>query len=100
LREGTLQDLTPDTGEIQLHLAGELPSSELQTQLFAGLKVEHSVTETPSDPGYLLRLSADDEQLNALIDRMRRSNIPILQIRRERRTLEDVFIDLVQGGSQ
>lgn len=100
LREGTLQDLTPDTGEIQLHLAGELPSSELQTQLFAGLKVEHSVTEKPSDPGYLLRLSADDEQLNALIDRVRRSNIPILQIRRERRTLEDVFIDLVQGGSQ
>lgn len=100
LREGTLQDLTPDTGEVQIYLGCQTPADDKLRSILDGITEECGIDEGGKDARCVLKMSLDDEQLNAMIDRLRSAQAPILQIRRERRTLEDVFIDIVQGGVQ
>ena len=97
LREGTLQDLTPNTDEVQIYLGNATPQGSELRALLDGITDQIPIEMHPSST---LKLLLNDEQLNAVIDRLRQGRTPILQIRRERRTLEDVFIDLVQGVAQ
>ena len=91
LREGTLDDLTPDEHEVALRVDRRPP---------AGLVDAGAVTserETP-DGGCLLRLVADDDQLNAAIDALRGAGVRIQGVHRDRKTLEEAFIEMVTEG--
>ena len=91
LSEGTLEDLTPDQNEVALRL-DRMPDDALLAELGTA-----SVRDTPMG-GCLLRVVADDEELNRLIDRMRSSGCLIQGIHRDRKTLEEAFIELVTEG--
>jgi len=92
LREGTLDDLTPDQNEVAMRL-DRLPDDELLAELGTS-----SVRDTPAG-GCLLRVVADDVELNHLVDRLRASGCLIQGIHRDRKTLEESFIELVTEGA-
>ncbi|MBC8451429.1 MAG: ABC transporter ATP-binding protein, partial [Planctomycetes bacterium] len=92
LRQGTLADLTPSTDGVDLHVRADQP---VVLELLEGL-VRELIPTLLAEPGLTrLHLRADDDELNAVIDRLRDSQIPIVQARRDRKTLEQVFIELV-----
>jgi len=93
LREGTLDDLTPDSDAVAIRIASALGDCDL-----SGIGRNLAVRETPMG-GSLLQLGANDEELNQLVDRLRASDRTILGIHRERKTLEQAFIELVEGAA-
>ncbi|MDG1499476.1 MAG: ABC transporter ATP-binding protein [Planctomycetota bacterium] len=99
LREGTLDELTPSSDAVHLRLDASATSAESLGALlaeFQGLGFPPSL-----DPGeLLLALDADDASLNRAIDKLRGAGIAIHGVYRERKGLEDVFIELVRGGAQ
>ena len=99
LREGTLAELTPSSSAVHLRLDASVTSND---SLAALLGEHHGVSFPPSlDPAELvLVVDAGDEELNLVIDKLRGAGIAIHQVRRERKGLEDVFIELVRGGAQ
>ena len=99
LREGTLADLTPSSNEVQLRLGTAGTNQEVVANLLKDSMGVHFL-ESLDPTEVMLAVQADDKQLNHAIDTLRAADIPILQIARERKGLESVFIDLVKGGSQ
>jgi ABC-2 type transport system ATP-binding protein len=99
LREGTLAELTPSSNAVLLRLDASTASCESLRVL---LSEHHGINFPPSlNPAeLLLGLDTDDASLNLVIDKLRGAGIAIHQVHRERKGLEDVFIELVQGGSQ
>lgn len=88
LRRGTLEELTPSSDQVVIQMRGNevpmvLPS--LVRDFKANLQ------------GEVMRLAmrADDQELNAALDCLRKDGQLIIEVRRNRRTLEDVFIELV-----
>ena len=59
---------------------------------------QHDASLVVADTSYEWRGEFSDQaQLNRLIDALRQAEIDLLEMRRERRTLEDVFLGLVQS---
>jgi ABC-2 type transport system ATP-binding protein len=88
LREGTIAELTPDTGLVRFEL-GAPPEHMLR--LIESVGTRHVFTEA----GFEAML--DVEQTNELIDRIRQGGVQILAVEPQRLTLEDSFIDLVRA---
>jgi ABC-2 type transport system ATP-binding protein len=100
LKEGSLADLTPDNEQVQIYVS-KPPPGDLQWQTELGTAAEGmEITALDEAEIWRVALKTDDEGLNRVIDKLRADGIPISQVRRDRRTLEDVFIDLVGGGGK
>ena len=99
LREGTLAELTPSSNAVHLRVDASATSRESLGALLAEFQ---GVGFPPSlDPAELvLALDVDDASLNRAIDKLRGAGIAIHGVHRERKGLEDVFIELVRGGAQ
>ena len=87
VREGTIEELTPNTALVRFEL-DRLPKD--RAALLEGLRTDPTFGESGFE------LFADDETLNRLIDRLRLQGVGIRSIARKRMTLEDTFIDLVR----
>ena len=92
LRQGTLDDLTPKTDGVELYLRADQKDV---LELLAGLARNVIPALLPVPGVCRLHFTADDDELNAVIDRLRARAVPIIQVRRDRKTLEQVFIELV-----
>lgn len=87
LREGTVDELTRETGAVGVELACELPGGLAAT-------LEREFPKARID-GRRISLRAGDEELNRLVDRLRAQNVLLRAVERHRLTLEEAFIDLV-----
>ena len=96
LREGTLAELTPATDAAELILrASETAVRELLEERARELEFP----SLDSVDCIAVRLCADDTELNVLIDALRAASIPIIEIRRDKKSLETLFIELVGEGT-
>ena len=89
LREGSLEELTPRTGEVTFEIS-PVPD-DLQT-LLSGLGADFE----SSASGFSLK--ASQEEADRATDLLRSRSIAIRQITRRRLSLEESFIDLVGDG--
>ena len=93
LREGTVQELTEKKEEYRLNLeTGD--SSFSMPESFNGVTISHL-----KDDSYTVK-AADTGQLNQFIDYLRRNNVLISGIVKEKSTLEDMFISLIQESEK
>ncbi len=90
LREGTVQELTPDTGEVNFDLAESPPDLE---SLLGLSDCAFELTET----GFHARL--DQTGIDRVIDTLRTRGLSILAIKPGRLTLEETFVDMIKGRS-
>ncbi|MAE27854.1 MAG: ABC transporter ATP-binding protein [Planctomycetes bacterium] len=95
LREGTIAELTPRTGRVLFDLVGE--QEELPT-LLSGLGANLHV-HTLSD-STALELSVEGAEQDLVIDRLRSAGIGIRAVTPRRTSLEEAFVDLVEGTQQ
>jgi len=87
LRQGTIAELAGDDERVRILL--DKPDAEAQ----AGLQAfGHAHTEEPNGTSAIM----DDDQANAAIDYLRARGTRIREVRRDRKTLEDVFIELIE----
>lgn len=94
LRRGTLDELTPSSNEVIVLLRdAQAPAPARMPEVVRELQTKHAAAFTR------LTFQADDTELNAALDLLRAEQHTIVEVRRNRRTLEDVFIELV-GGAQ
>jgi len=92
LKQGTLDDLTPATDGVELVVRAS--AAEVQSAL-KGLVREIEIAPG-HDPALLhARGRATDDELNAAIDSVRAQGMTIIEARRDKKTLEQVFIELV-----
>jgi ABC-2 type transport system ATP-binding protein len=94
LRQGTLAELTPSTDSAELIVRAEEAST---ASLLDASARELEFLPLDSADNVRFRLSANDDELNATIDKLRANGIPISEIRRDKKTLEQLFIELVRG---
>ena len=90
IREGTVDELTPNTGWVEFRV--DLPEEKLQSTLgHLGLSLRKS------DHGF--EVECDRAGLNRVIDTLRSAQIEIESISQRKLTLEQSFIDLVTTGA-
>jgi ABC-type multidrug transport system ATPase subunit len=86
VKEGTIEELTPRTGRVSFAVrAGERDMEALVSGLGTGFR--------RTDEGF--DLDADEDEQNAVIDRVRAAGVSILGMTQRKLTLEDAFIDIV-----
>jgi ABC-2 type transport system ATP-binding protein len=88
IREGTVDELTPLTGRVAFEL--ERVPADLE-RLLSGLGQGLERTESGCE------LALDQAQQDAAIDRLRAAGVSIRSISPRKLSLEQSFIDLVQG---
>jgi ABC-2 type transport system ATP-binding protein len=93
LREGTVQELTEKKEEYRLNVES-LPSSFEMPQSYNGVSVSKG-----KENSFLLKAS-DSIQLNKFIDHLRQNNILISGLIKEKNTLEDMFISLIEEAEK
>ena len=86
-REGTMEELTPESGRTTFHVH----SSGEDLESLVGALGDNYVGD---EKGF--GLDVTQEQQDAVVDRLRGAGISILSIGRRKLTLEDTFIDLVK----
>ena len=86
IREGTVEELTPETGKVEIHIH---PLPDDLSPLLSSLGVDWERTEKGFE------LACDRALLNAVIDRLRSASIAIDSISQRKLSLEQSFIDLV-----
>jgi len=91
LRQGTVDELIGDAERVSFVLEN---SNE---QLNAAL---HAFGQAHRTEPKGISAEMDDEQANAAIDCIRKSGARIREVRRDRKTLEDVFIELIEEDRQ
>ncbi|MEZ6064538.1 MAG: ABC transporter ATP-binding protein [Planctomycetaceae bacterium] len=91
---GTLDEATSDRDEVLLTVAGG--AAQLPTLLPANTQLQALAT---SDQFRFQLAIEQQSDLDQLIDRLRGAGISIVSINRERRSLEQAFLDLVPGTS-
>ena len=96
LREGTIGELTPDTGVVRFEVA-HVPEDleELLAGVGSALKLEAAGDATPRWNGRAFTLLAAPEEVDQAIDRLRARGVGIRSVVPRRLTLEESFIDLV-----
>jgi ABC-2 type transport system ATP-binding protein len=93
LREGTVLELTEKEEEYRLTIE-TCPASFRMPENFDGLSIAPL-----KDNSYVIKAS-DTEQLNSFIDYLRQNDILISGIVKEKSTLEDMFISLIQQAEK
>ncbi|QDU69288.1 ABC transporter ATP-binding protein [Engelhardtia mirabilis] len=88
LKQGSLEQLTNDTGTVRVVLASEPPPD---------LRVRLAERELSVD-GLGLEFLGEQPEVDLVVDQLRAAGCSIRSIEREKNDLEDVFIDLVQGS--
>ncbi len=88
IREGTIEELTPRTGRVRFEV--EPTSDDLGAKL-GGIGANFERTRS----GFELELSRDEQ--DAVVDRLRAAGISIRVIEPGKLTLEQSFIDLIEG---
>ena len=92
LRRGTLDELTPSSDQVTIQVR---PDSDL-----TGFERHaRNLTTMPGAASTRLTFQADDDELNAAVDALRATGTTLIEVRRDRATLEEVFIQLM-GGEQ
>lgn len=86
LKEGTVSDLTPDTGIVHFRVEGDVAKAKSL--------VEPLVAHCDVD-GHQLTCRMRPEETDAVIDSLRSSGISIRAVEPQRQSLESSFIDLV-----
>ncbi len=90
VREGTIEELTPFTGRVRFEVT---PCDEATlAPLLAGL----GASATFGARGFELNLSREEQ--DQVVDRLRGAGISVVSISVGKLSLEDAFIDLVEGG--
>jgi len=87
IREGTIAELTPRTGRVRFDLEG---APDDPAALVAGLGANYEATET----GFEIQVA--DDELDALVDRLRAARVSIRGLVRSRVNLEQAFISMVK----
>lgn len=92
IRQGTIAELTPDTGRVEfgIDLSTGAPIEEIVGPIGSSLQ--------RTSRGF--EIAVDEDGANAIVDRLRGSGVSIRSISPRKLTLEDTFIDLVQGEEQ
>jgi len=90
IREGTIEELTPRTGRSAFEIDPVPPDLE---RLLAGAGANFVRTER----GFEVDLSPAEQ--DALVDRLRAAGVSIRAISAGKLSLEDAFIDLIEGGA-
>lgn len=93
LRSGTMAELTPRTGTVHFGIsAAPQPLETLLAGLGHGLRLDESGFE----------LGLNEDEIDAVIDRLRRHGVSIRSITPRKQSLEEAFIGLVggQGGAR
>jgi ABC-type multidrug transport system ATPase subunit len=91
LREGTVDELTPNTGLVRFHLGA--------TNVDLVALVRPHVESATIDKGALACRMAP-ERTDAVIDTLRRAGVSIRAVQPERLTLEASFIDMIVAQSR
>jgi len=91
IREGTIAELTPRTGRVAFEIH---PNPADLEQRLAGIGANFARTEL----GFELNLSAEEQ--DRVVDRLRAGSVSIRGIFAGKLSLEDAFIDLVEGGKR
>ncbi|GJQ62351.1 MAG: ABC transporter ATP-binding protein [Melioribacteraceae bacterium] len=90
ITEGTVGELTSDNDEYKITLDSPLEEEFKQkaTGSFAGLKCNRTK---------IIFSTKDSSELNSLIDLIRREEKQIMEITKQKRTLEDSFLEIITG---
>lgn len=97
MRVGTVEEISPSKGEdlqLQLSLAGDRTRIE---SLFSGNGAE--LESLPNDHVQVRVNLAGQPEVDALVDKLRREDISIVDLTRHKLSLEDVFLDVVKAQS-
>ena len=100
VREGTIEELTPETGLVRFTIA---PVPHDLPRLLEGLVPEVAVENDLFDPALAVEkgsfdVALDDEGIGQVIDRLRSRGVAIRSIVPSKLTLEDAFIDMFKSG--
>jgi ABC-2 type transport system ATP-binding protein len=93
LREGTVKELTEKKEEYRLNIEIPDPSFKMPEN-FNGISI------TPVEVNSLVVKASDTNQLNQFIDYLRQNKILITGIVKEKSTLEEMFISLIQQSEK
>jgi ABC-2 type transport system ATP-binding protein len=93
LREGTVQELTEKKEEYRLTIE-EIEVTFKMPESYNGVNV------IPLKDNSFIIKASDTNQLNQFIDYLRHNNVLISSIVKEKSTLEDMFISLIQQSEQ
>ncbi len=91
LRQGTIEEMTPRTGITQFELRRDPGPLDI---LLSGLGTDLE------QKGCRFKVKVTDEELDAIVDKLRAEKHTIADITRKRLTLEESFIDLVKEDRQ
>ena len=99
IQEGTMAELTPDTGVVRFSVS---PYPKELAQLLAGIGsgLSEEPPQSESDPTGVFKITVDGEETDRVIDIMRANQIGIRGLTRGKLTLEQSFIDLVKKESR
>jgi len=92
LRRGTLEELTPSSDDVTVQVRTGIELSGFEAQF-------RNCSSVPGPDTTRLDFQADDDELNAAVDALRAAGATLVEVRRNRASLEDVFIQLM-GGAQ
>ncbi len=90
LGEGILDDLRSETSDYQIEFTGKLSPTTQASFEDHGIKVQS---------GLLTMKTNQAEEIQTLIDQLRKEALVIEKIERKTQSLEDLFIDLVDQGA-
>ncbi|MBI4613187.1 MAG: ABC transporter ATP-binding protein [Planctomycetes bacterium] len=94
VREGTIEELIPKTNDFVFRLAPHSADVDLLLRGIAAVEKDGK-----DEGGYLLALDRE-EDLDAAIDRLRGAGVGIREIVRRRQTLEEFFLETIEGGTK
>ncbi len=99
IQEGTMAELTPDTGVVRFTVS---PYPKELAQLLAGIGsgLSEEPPQSESDRTGVFKITVDGEETDRVIDIMRANQIGIRGLTRGKLTLEQSFIDLVKKESR
>ena len=93
VREGTVEDLTTDKDTYSLKFANEITESTL-TEVLEGFTIDKIKPD-----GFELKVN-NDEELNRVIDKLRRVGVMLKSIVQVKMSLEDMFISLINESDK
>ena len=93
LKEGTVSELTEKKEEYKISVEGD-GIDKLSTELLNGLNLAKM-----QDGYYSLRV-ADTQELNRILDLLRKNGVVIKEFSQQKNTLEDMFISLIQEAEK
>jgi ABC-2 type transport system ATP-binding protein len=89
IREGTIEELTPKTGSVRFEVA---PMPDLA-------RILEGIAGAPKVDGQGFEVALNEDEVDVVVDRLRRAGVSLRALTPRKLTLEQSFIELVQRES-